>query len=107
MEAASKEVATNARARRAARAYMILAGVAAVVAGAWFIHREMTKGKQSTDDAQVEADVIPISARVGGVILTAKVHDNQLVKQGDVLFEIDPAYLDVEVARTAAELEAA
>jgi membrane fusion protein (multidrug efflux system) len=107
MEAASKETATNARARRAARAYMILAAAAAIVAGAWFIHRWMTKGKQSTDDAQVEADIVPISARVGGVILTAKVHDNQLVKQGDVLFEIDPAYLDVEVARTAAELEAA
>ncbi len=107
MEAASKETATNARARRAARAYMILAAVAAVVAGVWFVHRWMTKGKQSTDDAQIEADVIPISSRVGGVILTAKVQDNQLVHAGDVLFEIDPAYLDVEVARTAAELEAA
>ena len=91
MEAASKEVATNARARRAARAYMILAALAAVVAGIWFVHRWMTKGKQSTDDAQIEADVIPISSRVGGVILNAKVHDNQLVHAGDVLFEIDPA----------------
>lgn len=107
MEAASKEAASTARGRRAARAYMILAIVAAVVAGVWFVHRWMTKGKQSTDDAQVEADVVPISSRVSGVIATARVHDNQLVKQGDVLFEIDPAYLDVEVARTAAELEAA
>ncbi len=104
MEAPSKE---TARKRRATRAYMILAIVATTVAGVWFVHRWMTKGKQSTDDAQVEADVVPVSSRVGGVILTAKVHDNQLVKAGDVLFEIDPAYLDVEVARTTAELEAA
>ena len=107
MEAASKDTANTARAGRAARAYVLLAAVAAVIAGVWFVHRWMTKGKQSTDDAQVEADVVPVSSRVGGVILAAKVHDNQMVKKGDVLFEIDPAYLDVEVARTAAELEAA
>ncbi len=107
MEPSSKEASSTARSRRAVRAYIILAAVAATVASVWFVHRWMTKGKQSTDDAQVEADVIPISSRVSGVILRARVHDNQLVKAGDVLFEIDPAYLDVEVARTAAELEAA
>ena len=36
-----------------------------------------------------------------------KRHDHQQVKAGDVLFEIDPADLDVEVARAEAELEAA
>jgi membrane fusion protein (multidrug efflux system) len=41
------------------------------------------------------------------VINAARVHDNQVVKAGDVLFEIDAADLDVEVARCQAELEAA
>ena len=108
MEAESKDTAAaTARRRRARKAYLILATSAAVVAGAWFGHRWLTKGKQTTDDAQVEADVVPLAARVGGVIKATRVRDNQVVKAGDVLFEIDPADLDVEVARTEAELEAA
>ncbi len=108
MEAASKDVAAlAARRRRAKNAYLILAVIAGVVAVAWFGHRWLTHGKEDTDDAQVEADVVPIAPRVGGVIKTARVHDNQMVKAGDVLFEIDPADLDVEVARCDAELQAA
>jgi len=93
--------------RSGKRAYLILGVVASVVALAWFGHRWYSAGKQKTDDAQVEADVVPISSRVAGTVLTAKVTDNQPVKKGDVLFEIDPANLDVEVARTEAELEGA
>ncbi|HEX2689856.1 MAG TPA: HlyD family secretion protein [Kofleriaceae bacterium] len=108
MEAASKDLATaTARGQRAKRAYWILGAAAVVVAGAWFGHRLWAKGEQSTDDAQVEADVVPIAARVAGVVKLARAHDNQIVKAGDVLFEIDPADLDVEVARAEAELEAA
>jgi membrane fusion protein (multidrug efflux system) len=105
MEAATKD--TAARRRRAKNAYLILAAVAVVVAGAWLGHRWWSQGKQDTDNAQVDADVVPVAPRVGGVIKVARVHDNQVVKAGDVLFEIDPADLDVEVARCEAELEAA
>jgi membrane fusion protein, multidrug efflux system len=108
MEAASKDTAgLAARRRRARNAYLILAASAAVVAVAWLGHRWLTHGMQSTDDAQVEADVVPVAARVGGVIELARVNDNQLVKAGEVLFELDPADLDVEVARCQAELDAA
>jgi membrane fusion protein, multidrug efflux system len=108
MEAASKDNAVaTARRRRARRAYLILGTVAVVVAGAWLGHRWLTKDKQNTDDAQVEADVVPLAARIGGVVKVARVHDNQIVKAGDVLFEVDPADLDVEVARADADLEAA
>ncbi|NVB80254.1 MAG: HlyD family secretion protein [Kofleriaceae bacterium] len=92
---------------KARRAYFILGIVAAVVAAAWGLHHWWTAGKESTDDAQVDADVVPLAGRVGGVIKTVKVVDHQSVKKGDVLFEIDPADLDVEVARTEAELDAA
>jgi len=108
MESATKDTAAQAaRRRRARNAYLILAAVAAVVAIAWFGHRWWTHGKQNTDDAEVEADVVPLAPRVGGVIKLARVHDNQVIKAGDVLFEIDPADLDVEVARCEAEVEAA
>lgn len=108
MEPATKATAAaTARGRRAKRAYLILFVVAAVVAGLWVVHRRLSAGKETTDDAQIEADVVPLSARVGGTVKVAKVKDNQAVKAGDVLFEIDPADLEVEVARTQAELEAA
>jgi membrane fusion protein (multidrug efflux system) len=107
MEAASKDIAALAARRRARNAYLILAASSVVVALAWFAHRGWTHGKEDTDDAQVEADVVPIAPRVGGAIKTARVHDHQVVQAGDVLFEIDPADLEVEVARCEAELQAA
>lgn len=104
MEAPNKDLD---RPRKAKKAYLILGAVAVLIAGVWFVHRWWTAGKQTTDDAQVEADVVPVAARVGGVVKTAFVRDNQLVKPGDKLFELDTADLDVEVARTEAELQAA
>src|SRR5690349_21455543 len=101
------EATVKPKQRRGKRAYLILGVIAALVAVFWIGHRLWTRGKQSTDDAQVEADVTPIASRVAGTISSTRVKDNQAVKRGDVLFEIDPANLDVEVARTEAELEAA
>jgi multidrug efflux system membrane fusion protein len=43
-----------------------------------------------TDDATARANVVGIAPRVGGQILKLNVQDNQAVKEGDVLFEIDP-----------------
>jgi membrane fusion protein (multidrug efflux system) len=108
MEAAIKDTAAaTARSRRAKKAYLILGAIAAIVAVAWLGHRWWTAGKQSTDDAQVEADVVPISARVPGVIKVAKVHDHQVVAAGAPLFELDPINLDAAVSRMTDELEAA
>src|SRR5271156_2974678 len=42
-----------------------------------------------TDDAEILANFIGIAPRVEGPILRLNVHDNQLVKQGDLLYEID------------------
>ena len=92
--------------RKGKRAYLILGIVATVVAGAWFLHRWWTAGQEKTDDAQVEADVVPIAARVGGTLKTARVRDNQPVKAGEVLFEIDPEPFNIDVARAEAELDA-
>src|SRR5215468_3648728 len=42
-----------------------------------------------TDDSEILANFIGIAPQVEGPILRLNVHDNQLVKQGDLLFEID------------------
>jgi multidrug resistance efflux pump len=44
-----------------------------------------------TRDGQVRANVVGIAPRVSGPVILVAVHDNQEVKKGDLLFEIDPA----------------
>jgi membrane fusion protein (multidrug efflux system) len=44
----------------------------------------------STDDAAIEAHVVPVSAKVAGHVSRVLVDDNQQVKAGDVLAELDP-----------------
>src|SRR5206468_900111 len=64
----------------------------------------LTAGYQSTDDAQVDAHVTPISARVGGTIQKVGVGDNQEVAAGTLLVELDPGDYRVAVAKARAEL---
>jgi membrane fusion protein (multidrug efflux system) len=65
------------------------------------------RGRESTDDAQVDADLVTVSARVGGAIVNVHVVDNQLVKKGELLVEIDPADLTAKEKQAEAELAAA
>jgi multidrug resistance efflux pump len=44
-----------------------------------------------TRDSQIRANIVGIAPRVSGPIVHVAVHDNQAVKKGDLLFEIDPA----------------
>lgn len=46
--------------------------------------------EESTDDAYVQADIIPIAPQVSGYIDAVFVNDNQVVRSGDVLATIDP-----------------
>ena len=59
-----------------------------------------------TDDAAARANVVGIAPRVAGQILKLNVQDNQLVKKGDVLFEIDPEDYDCVLEKAKAELAA-
>ena len=85
------------------RSRIIIAVVAVVIiaAGAWFWS---TRGKESTDDAQVEAHVTPIASRVGGTVQAAAVADNQRVTAGAVLVQIDPRDFQLAVEKARAEL---
>lgn len=58
----------------------------------------------STDNAYVKADKVPVSAEVSGAILEVRVHENQTVQAGQVLFRLDPAPFQVAVAKDEAKL---
>jgi multidrug efflux system membrane fusion protein len=64
-----------------------LAGVVVLAFWVWSIIERHPR----TDDAFAEANVIGVAPRVRGQIIKINVQDNQEVKEGDVLFEIDPA----------------
>ena len=69
--------------------------------GAWMW---ITAGRESTDDAQVDAHVTPIAARVGGTVLKVHVDDNREVAAGATLVEIDPRDYQVALDRARAML---
>jgi membrane fusion protein, multidrug efflux system len=78
-----------------------------VVAGAGVFAWRTVFPRESTDDAQVTGHVYPVPARVGGTVETVHVKDNQMVKAGDVLVEIDAADYRMAVTRAEAELASA
>jgi len=59
-----------------------------------------------TDDASARANVVGLAPRVSGQILKLNVQDNQAVKEGDVLFEIDPEDYRLILEKAKAELAA-
>ena len=71
--------------------YLVTLFVVAIAAGAtWFLYQKYVSDPW-TRDCQVRANVVGIAPRIAGPIINIPVHDNQEVKAGDLLFEIDPA----------------
>ena len=68
-----------------------------------YIHR----GEESTDDAALDGRAVAISSKIPGYVKELYINDNQLVKAGDVLLEIDPTDYIIRRDKAAAVLEAA
>jgi len=75
--------------------------LAAVGVTGWYV---ATSGRESTDDAQLDARVAQIASRVGGTIVRIAVEDNQLVDAGAVLVELDRSDYQVALDKARAEL---
>jgi len=61
----------------------------------------------SSDDASIDADTVHVAAAVGGRIIKIGVVENGQVRQGDLLFQIDPVPYEYAVAHAKADLAAA
>jgi membrane fusion protein (multidrug efflux system) len=90
-----------------ARPYVVLGALVALVSIGYLAYTWVSRDKESTDDAQVDADVVAVSTRVGGTISRLLVTDNEPVKKGQLLVEIDPADLSTKQKQAEAELAAA
>jgi membrane fusion protein (multidrug efflux system) len=82
---------------------LVGAAAAAGVVGWQLTHR----GLETTDDAQIDADIVSIPSRTSAAIAKIYFTDNQRVKVGDVLAELDAAPASARLAQAEANLAAA
>jgi membrane fusion protein, multidrug efflux system len=87
---------------------LVLAGAVALLALIFFGWRWWDSRRfATTDDAFVGGDMIPVLSRVSGYVQSVNVQENEAVKAGQPLVEVDPSELQQRLAQAQAELEAA
>jgi len=92
--------------RRRWRRLLLIAGPLVVVAVALYMYA--TGGRyQGTDNAYVKAHMVSIAPEISGRVVEVPVHENETVKQGQVLLQIDPQPLQIAIAGAQAGLDAA
>jgi membrane fusion protein, multidrug efflux system len=79
---------------------VVIFGAVVLVLWVWSV----TEHYPRTDDAVVRANVVGIVPRVRGQIIKLNVQDNQEVKAGDVLFEVDPDDYQLALDKAKADL---
>jgi membrane fusion protein (multidrug efflux system) len=99
--------AAAAKPARKRKPFVILGVIAVVALAAVGSYTVMTHGRETTDDAQVAADMVPVAARVAGAVAKVNIRENQAVKRGDVLVELDAADLQAKEQQAEAELATA
>jgi multidrug resistance efflux pump len=77
--------------------YFVTLVVVVLAGGAAFALYQQYIANPWTRDGQVRANIVGIAPRVSGPIIRIPVRDNQQVKKGDLLFEIDPADFSAQV----------
>ena len=99
---AETEIAQPQSRRRGIFIAVILV-VALISAGLWW----RSTFSEDTDDAQVNGHLIQVSSRIAGQVLKVDVQENQVVKAGDTIAELDPADYRVAVENAEAALASA
>ena len=101
------EPVAEAPARRRWLRNVLMFGIPLIIlaAGAYFY---LTSGRYiSTDNAYVQQDMVSVSPDVSGRIVKVYVRENQRVKAGDILFQIDPEPYRIALAQADADLATA
>ena len=90
--------------RKAVVKYLVTGAIVTVAAVVFGLKYHDYVTNPWTRDGQVMATVIQITPRVSGPIVSLPIVDNQFVKAGDTLFEIDPRTYKATVAQAEAQL---
>ena len=102
VSAAERKYSPEARRKRRRNLLILTIAVVGIVGGL-LLWRYLTS-YESTDDAQADVHLYPVSARISGYVIRVNVNDNQWVNQGDVLVEIDPTDYQNALAQAQANL---
>jgi membrane fusion protein (multidrug efflux system) len=82
---------------------LLVVGLVVLLAGGvivwWYFHTH-----ESTDNAQIDGHIAPLSSRVAGTVVAVHVEDNQSVDKGQLLVELDPRDYQVALERAEAEM---
>jgi membrane fusion protein, multidrug efflux system len=89
---------SHPRAKWIVAAVVILLLIGGIIVWRYYAVRE------STDDAQIDGHINPISARVTGTVVRVLHEDNEVVQAGTLLVELDPKDYQVAVDRARADL---
>ena len=90
--------------RRRLRRLLMIGGPLAVLIGVGIVY--LNGGRYAeTDNAYVHTHKVSVSADISGRVVDLKVHENQPVKTGDVLFQLDPEPLQIAVDQARANVE--
>ncbi len=90
-------------AAKARRNFLIVLAVLLFAGIAFFFYYRSTF-TEGTDDAQVDGDLYPVSARIAGSVVQVNVTENQKVNKGDVIAIIDPADFQTQLSQAQAQL---
>ncbi len=102
-ENAEMESAQPPQSRRRGIVIVVVVILALVTGGIWW----RSTYSESTDDAQVNGHLLQVSSRVAGQVAKVYVDENQVVKAGDVIAELDPSDYKVAVENAEAALASA
>lgn len=85
-----------------------IVGILLIAALFWaFTNWTYSRSHQSTDNAQVDGHIVPVIAKVGGYVKTVTVAENQPVKSGDLLVQLDDADYRLRLAQANADYSGA
>lgn len=89
------------------RRMVVFAVVLATVAIGGLLYWIHARQFEDTDDAQIDGNLSPIGTRIDGTVLKVYVQNNQIVKVGDLLVDLDPEDNRVKVDQARAQLDQA
>jgi membrane fusion protein (multidrug efflux system) len=98
-----QEEEDDAPEKKSGRKFIIIAVIILLVIGAGIFYWRSTFS-EDTDDAQVDGDLYQVSSRVTGQVIKVYVEDNQEIKVGDPIAEIDPRDYQVALEQAQANL---
>jgi membrane fusion protein, multidrug efflux system len=91
--------------KRRIRWILLLIPIVLIIAG-YFVYKDYFAYRESTEDAQIDGHINPVAAKIAGYVVSLKVEDNQPVKAGDLLLQIDSKDYKVALERAKADLVA-